>query len=79
MAQSDFETAISDQESGSGATKELDQVTFYSQFDAALDVRIAAANTASPLYRKLLAIKQRVAERSNEVSASGAGLAIAGL
>ncbi len=79
MAQSDFESAISDQESGSGATTELDQATFYSQFDAALDVRIAAVTAGSPAALKLQAIKQRVAARSAEVSASGAGLVIASL
>lgn len=77
MAQSDFEAAIVDVESGSGATKEVDQQTFYSDFDAALDVRIAAADATSPAAKKLQAVKQRVAERSAEVSDKGAGLAVA--
>ena len=54
MAQADFESAISDQESGSGATTELDQVTFYTQFSAALDVRIAAVTSGSPAWRQSL-------------------------
>lgn len=76
MAQSDFETAISDLESGAGTTTELDQVTFYTEFNAALDVRIAAVTAGSPAALKMEAMKQRVTERQNEVGSSGAGLRV---
>ena len=74
MAQADFEAAIADVRSGSGATEEADLVTLYSDFLGAVDAELASADDASPAAQKLRAVRQRVLERQNETNPSGAGL-----
>lgn len=74
--QADFEDGIAGVESGAGAAKDVDYVTMFSQLDAAVGVRIAAANTASPAHRKLNAFRLRVKGLQNEADASGAGLSV---
>ena len=76
MAQSDFEAGLSGVESGSGDTKDIDYVTMMTQFDAAIGVRIAAANNTSPCNKKLQALRLRVLQFQNEVDASGAGMQV---
>jgi hypothetical protein len=76
MAQSDFEAGLAGVETGSGDTKEIDFVTMMTQLDAAIGVRIAAANNASPCNKKLQALRLRVAQMRAEVGASGAGLVV---
>lgn len=74
MAQADFEAAIAGVRSGAGATEELDQQTFFSQFQAAIAAERATADDASPAARKLDAMAVRVTQRQSEVSDKGAGL-----
>ena len=74
MAQSDFEAAIADVESGAGASKDVDFQTLFSQLTGAIDVRIGLADDASPAQRKLRAFRQRSVGLENENKDSGAGL-----
>ncbi|MGH7164986.1 MAG: hypothetical protein ACREIS_05610 [Nitrospiraceae bacterium] len=76
MAQVDFEDGIAGVESGVDAAKEVNLVTMFTQLDAAIGVRLAAAVVASPANKKLQAFRLRVRGMANEADAQGAGLVV---
>ena len=76
MAQSDFDAAILDVESGTSQALDADLATFYADFLTAVNTRIGTNNPVSPASQKLRAIRTRVQERVNEANPRGPGLVL---
>ena len=78
MSSGNFLQALNDVEFGTPlAAVDMNQVTLYSEFLAALDARIVAlaiGSDQSPALRKWRAVRDRVLERQNETNPIGAGL-----